>query len=253
MTTTPTSNGLATIASPVALQPPLQPQSLSSPQNLTLTIRQAGEPDRTVALPRGKCTVGSSQSCQIRLHSSAVRPLHCLIVHDSDKTVVTRWASGALLNGNDFSSTAFRPGDCLTLGEFEIQLAAAPASTKDVSAASFVNSQSTPVQPARPNDTLRSPSTPSPSHSKALEKKYRSANDTARRRCRDLIASLRTIKTETTQLGSRMEQFSRKVAQRTIDRPRVPCSTCTIAKQSYRSGARARSVLARENRRCITL
>ena len=75
-------------------------------------------------LASGKCTVGSSSRCQIQLVSPQVRPLHCLIVNEAAETAVTRWAAGAMLNGQDFTKAAFQPGDCLRIGDVEVTLVA---------------------------------------------------------------------------------------------------------------------------------
>jgi len=95
-----------------------------APLQFALRIVQSGQPERTMPLASGKCTVGSSSRCQVQLASPQVRPLHCLLVHEGEETTVTRWAAGALLNGQDFTTTTFCPGDCLQIGDVEVTLVA---------------------------------------------------------------------------------------------------------------------------------
>ena len=74
------------------------PSSTRATTGLSIRVVQPGSAARTVQLPLGKCTVGSSERCQIHVTDAAVRPLHCLIVREPSSTTVTRWAPGALLN-----------------------------------------------------------------------------------------------------------------------------------------------------------
>jgi hypothetical protein len=96
----------------------------AAPPALALRIVQPGTPERTQELPAGKCTVGSSGRCQICLPNAQIRPLHCLIVRSASETVVTRWAPGIQLNGQEFTSAPFVVGDCLSLGDVEMHLVA---------------------------------------------------------------------------------------------------------------------------------
>jgi len=104
-----------------------QPTTLTT-SAVSLHIIQPGADERIVPLPSGKCTVGSSDRCQVHLRDAQVRPLHCLIIHEATGTFVTRWAPGALLNDQDFATAPFQPGDCLQIGDVQLLLVANCAS-----------------------------------------------------------------------------------------------------------------------------
>lgn len=91
---------------------------------LSLRVVQPRVDDQLLPLPLGKCTVGSSDRCQVHLADAQVRPLHCLIVLEGNEVTVTRWAPGAQLNGNDFATAPFQPGDCLQIGDVQLLLIA---------------------------------------------------------------------------------------------------------------------------------
>jgi len=98
------------------------PLSALAISTVSLRIVQPGADDRIVPLAIGKCTVGSSDHCQVQLTSVQVRPLHCLIVHETTGTSITRWAHGALLNDLEFTTAPFQPGDCLQIGDVQLSL-----------------------------------------------------------------------------------------------------------------------------------
>ena len=92
-----------------------------SPAAPALRIRRRGEgQDRNVPLPSGKCTIGSSPQCQVCLPFPEVRPLQCLITLESNVAIVTRWAAGVRLNGQEFSKAKLQDGDRLTIGDWEL-------------------------------------------------------------------------------------------------------------------------------------
>lgn len=155
-------------------------------------------------LPQGKCTVGASTRCQVPLTVAGVQPLHCLIVHGPNKTTVTRWAAGALLNGKEFSTADFRPGDLLQIGEARLQLlATSPAAA---------------VPP--PDDYSEAPATTFSPESSTSPQQRPDANQTDRKRCRRLIQALRELRTDTASFKHQIDglQHQLQEAQRERDR-----------------------------------
>ena len=101
------------------------PVTNTSVCGLSLRVLQPGVDEQLVQLPMGKCTVGSSERCQVHLANAQVRPLHCLIVHEATETSVTRWAPGAQLNGQDFATAPLQVGDCLQIADVQMFVVAA--------------------------------------------------------------------------------------------------------------------------------
>lgn len=92
-----------------------------------LVLRLLGEEGGILPLDGDKLTVGSGQSCTIRLAQPGVRPLACLITRGDEGLRVRRWADGTLLNGEPFTDAPLAAGDRLTLGPVELEVAPAVA------------------------------------------------------------------------------------------------------------------------------
>ena len=194
------------------------------PSRLSLQITRPGTSPRTIPLPVGKCTVGSSQRCHIRLPGEPIQPLHCLIVRSPAETQITRWAPGALLNGREFTSETIQPGDCVTLGDVQLQLVdqaepiatAQPTATAEpispIAMESFVPAapdRAESIAPPPPATTYEPPSVAAPADTSQLEAdrlvlRLRSANTNTRQRCRGAIASLRNARDHSMQLGQQI-------------------------------------------------
>ncbi len=91
------------------------------PGSPRLRVRREGRPDQTIEVPGAKCTIGSSSRCHVRLPASESQPLECLLSLETGAAIVTRWASGALLNGRPFAKQEFQAGDTLSIGPWEIE------------------------------------------------------------------------------------------------------------------------------------
>lgn len=89
-----------------------------------LALRVCGGPrdGHIVRLASPRCSVGSSDRCTLRLRGPGIRPLHCVILRGTERTVVRRWSPDTLLNGRDFTDAPLALGDQLTIGPilFEI-------------------------------------------------------------------------------------------------------------------------------------
>lgn len=104
---------------------------------LDLVLEEGGNAPRELHLQPGKNTVGSSDRCAVCVTDQRARPLHCLIVVEGEEATITRWAPGAVLNGEDFSKAPFGPGDCLEIGEARLSFAT-PSDTAPTNSASFL-------------------------------------------------------------------------------------------------------------------
>lgn len=102
---------------------PAAPVSGDDSAGAALHLRRRGEQEvRTFPLVADKCTIGSSPRCHVCLPASEAQPLQCLLTLEAGAAMVTRWASGVLLNGREFTKTAIKSGDRLAIGEWEIGL-----------------------------------------------------------------------------------------------------------------------------------
>ncbi len=186
--------------------------SQSPPTNrmrLQLDIFAEDQWAHSLEVPVGKCTIGSSPSCQIRLSEKQVRPLHCLLLHGSEGVTATSWAPGMLLNDQEFSSAPLYVGDELSIGNLRLKLAVADpgdsSSEKDAEYTS--NFQPDPAQIPDPSpdphppqsadesteicDVHEIPATSADENLCLGETKLSQSNQQARQRCRRLLEGLR--------------------------------------------------------------
>ncbi|MGI9428494.1 MAG: FHA domain-containing protein, partial [Bythopirellula sp.] len=220
--------------------------STSATSGLALIIAQSGGAARTLRLPLGKCTVGSSDRCQVHVTDAAVRPLHCLIVREPSGATVTRWAPGALLNEQEFSTAPFQPGDCLRIGEVQLTLvadeqesnnppvqqqdaavappASAPAQAEHASVpaaehrveqveATAPGPEPTPSTPvvAFPIMPAATATGPGSGETAELVSRVQTANQSARKRCRNLIHSLRALREEANRFDQRVNDLEQQL------------------------------------------
>jgi hypothetical protein len=90
------------------------------PSGMRLRVRLANGAEQLVDLPVGKTTIGSSPRCDVRIEQAGVRPVHLLIVRESNSLSVRSWASDSRLNGVAFQDASIKLGDCLTFASTEI-------------------------------------------------------------------------------------------------------------------------------------
>jgi len=208
---------------------------------LALRILQPSAPAQTLPLPAGKCTIGSSERCHIHLPGGQVQPLHCLIVHSAAETVVKRWAHGVRLNGNNFTSAAFHPGDSLTIGEVQLQLVLqedAQPFESPIEANSVGESLVETVAPSSPHDPSdavpdtiaeavvktdleRPVDAASQLESDRLVRQLWTANYGARQRCRKLVASLRDVRDQTTLFDQQIDHLEDQLRTVLDDREQI--------------------------------
>jgi hypothetical protein len=98
--------------------------ALSGPPAGNLALRVCGTEynGRVVRLTAPKCTIGSSESCTLRIHALGVAPVHCLIVRGATGTAVRRWSRSTRLNGGVFFDSPLHVGDRLGVGPLEFEV-----------------------------------------------------------------------------------------------------------------------------------
>ena len=185
------------------------------PGEAKLKVFQAGKVIDCIDLPEGKCTIGSSPSCQIRITTGHLKPLQCLIIRKETEMTVTRWASGVLLNEAEFTTAPFRLGDCLAMGDVELQFVGAeqnvagtypstecPVALLDrveAQVATEFNSIIGAAEEPTPVQVFVGPVAPQaepPTSTDADLARLHSANQQARQRFRRVIGTLRELREE---------------------------------------------------------
>ena len=225
-----------------------------APTTYSLLVRQPGQPERLVSLAAGKYTVGSSSRCQIQLENPQVRPLHCLITQESNGVFVTRWAAGALLNDQEFTSSSFELNDKLCIGDVELTLVGecvvdtqssetatdvSPVEQEVTEEKSVVEETATiqpPSPPAKPASSQRSsvaarrvkrPSLSSAMsaanslESDRLVRQLWSANYGARQRCRSLVSTLREVRAEASHVDQQMNMIQEQLRKTLVEREHI--------------------------------
>ena len=192
------------------------------------------EPERRWPLPTGRFTVGSSPQCQIHLEADEVRPLHCLVSSTDGELQITRWADGALLNGEVFSLAKLKSGDVLSIGPFELRFellaAEEPAAVTEISeeltteetappeVAEAETAEPEPAQNVEPVQPIVPKPVPRPRHTtgdpaarrdrdRKLQRLW-TANFQARNRCRQLIDAMRSLRSQTDETEQRITSLS---------------------------------------------
>ncbi len=89
---------------------------------LNLRIRGTHLDGRIIRIRAQKCSIGAAPDCGVRIHSSAARPIHCVIFRGRQGTLVRRWAPDTLLNGKSFQEAWLQPGDRLSVGPVEFDI-----------------------------------------------------------------------------------------------------------------------------------
>ena len=90
--------------------------------DLRLKLRLLGEEDRELHFPNAKTAIGHDEKCHIRLQGPGSDPLHCLILHGAEQTVIRNWSPKTRLNGRPFDDALLSPGDLLDLGTLELEV-----------------------------------------------------------------------------------------------------------------------------------
>ena len=146
---------------------------------------------QVVRLAAPKCTIGSAEGCTLRLRAAGVRPLHCIILRGSHGTAIRCWARDTRLNGLPFGDSLLAPGDRLSIGPIEFDVLDGPACAETVPTP---NDRGTIVRASCPPSVRRPSTVPSATVPPAR---------VARQRARKLVAAIRRLQAEISDLQSR--------------------------------------------------
>lgn len=89
---------------------------------LVLRIHGSRRNGQIVRIRSAKCLVGSDPSCDLRLRSRYVAPLHCLILRGPGGTVVRSWSRDTRINGLAFDDARLGEGDFLSIGPINFEV-----------------------------------------------------------------------------------------------------------------------------------
>ena len=154
---------------------------------LTLRVQSAHE-SRVVEVETNKCSIGSSESCTIRLREPGVQPVHCVILRGPDRTVIRRWADDTWLNDATFMDAELHPNDVIRIKNIEIRV-------------SFGNHRHEAIPTARAKGTNENPKT------RSLVRRLRVAEE----RVVELESHLQHHESHTANMAGRLQQIEQKV------------------------------------------
>jgi hypothetical protein len=97
--------------------------------DLALRVCGTEHDGRIVRLHARKCTIGSGESCTLRLRARGIERVHCLIVRGARGAAVRRWSQRTRLNGGAFLDAPLIPGDRLGIGPLELEVVETPVAS----------------------------------------------------------------------------------------------------------------------------
>ncbi|MEZ6110399.1 MAG: hypothetical protein R3C99_05215, partial [Pirellulaceae bacterium] len=89
---------------------------------LAFRIHAPDHEQATVTVRSPKCSIGSHESCTLRLKAADLRPVHCWVMRGANGAWVRRWSQQTLLNDQGFEASPLRIGDRLKFGSIELEL-----------------------------------------------------------------------------------------------------------------------------------
>ncbi len=88
---------------------------------LTFRVCSPEHRGRVLRIRSPKCTIGTATNCTLRLRAAGVRPLHCVVLHGRQGTVIRRWSGAIHVNGEAVEECWLQPGDRLYVGPIELE------------------------------------------------------------------------------------------------------------------------------------
>ncbi|MGC3966809.1 MAG: FHA domain-containing protein [Pirellulales bacterium] len=171
-----------------------------------LRITAGPQAGRMVRLSSAKCTVGSAPYCTLRLHGPEVQPVHCVILHGKNRSVVRRWSGSTLLNDRTFEDMPLAAGDRLSVGPVEFQVVELPGKLREAADAM-----------RRANKELNYDR----SALSGLTNRLELANRQGRRRLRAAVAKLRKYQMRLAEMEGRRRLQTEELAQLQLERGRI--------------------------------
>jgi hypothetical protein len=92
------------------------------PAGMRLRIRIGNADEQLADLPFGKTTIGSSPRCNVRIPHAGVRPIHLIIVRESNRVSARSWGNDSRLNGQPFQDAIIAVGDRLSFASVELSI-----------------------------------------------------------------------------------------------------------------------------------
>ncbi|WP_197529134.1 FHA domain-containing protein [Aeoliella mucimassa] len=188
-------------------------------QPLVLLRSDTGE----VLLPltAEKVTVGSGQSCTLRLTDAGVRPLHCLITNGEHAITIRRWADGTLLNGEAFSEAELQPGDRLTIGPVELTLESPTSEPEELGSPTLALSQQVSEQTEEYTEQVSEEQAEPADEAEpdiAAATVDRESVDLHRNRAKRLLTELRKTRREAAELQELMDRLNNQLDEYQTER-----------------------------------
>ena len=99
-----------------------QPTIVDSQSKRALVLRIVEDQVKEFRSSELSISIGSDPSCTVRISSSEVKSVHCLIVRDEDTTLIRNWATNTTLNGAPFDDEHLQDGDVIRVADIEIHV-----------------------------------------------------------------------------------------------------------------------------------
>lgn len=199
------------------------PDLPSSTRPNFLRVLAAGQMPAHEALSPGRLSIGSSPRCTIRVAAPGVQPLHCTLQVDEQGAQCTSWGADVLLNGETFRSTSLETGDILQLGAVRLIAVGEPDDPIDPERMARCwagptigrrvdGEPLTPPQLEQPV-LLDGPTLDRRLFSDRLIYDLAQANQTARKRLRGCLGSLRATRQEAAELARSVADLENRLGE----------------------------------------
>lgn len=193
------------------------------PASLRLRVHPPGGRPRELVTGVEKVTIGSGPRCSVRLRTSGVQPLHCLITCTAGTATVRRWSAGTRLNGEDFDDAALSVGDRLQVGPVDVEILEINA--KQMKPRGRAEATRPDATPSRNEISIPKPAAGvdgpigggASTAAEDVFRQLRAANEINRRRSRRLLAALREDRVARHELELRLEELEQQFARLSED------------------------------------
>ncbi len=139
--------------------------SLSPPKSGAIEFRvlRNGSPTRRLRLSGARYTFGSGEGCSICLDDSSLRPLHAVLIRDTERVVLRAYSIPIEVNGDRTTEVSLQVGDVIRLGAYRLELLSLSASGDIPISDPLAARKPDKLAPDEPGSTSSAPSTTAPS------------------------------------------------------------------------------------------
>ncbi|WP_419193874.1 FHA domain-containing protein, partial [Novipirellula herctigrandis] len=102
----------------------------ADPIAIEFRVTHPGSPVRRLRLTGNRYTFGSGSGCSIQLADSSLRPIHAVLIRDSNRILVRAYSVPIEINSTRQTESTLKIGDLLRLGNYSFELLTAPAFAK---------------------------------------------------------------------------------------------------------------------------